>query len=92
MTHVVDEASLIAVATLRKRSLNLHSCAGGSLLGLGCCDAGCVDCHYGNDGVHGDEGDGNDGWGVLGWYSKGSAEPKDDFIKRKFRQMADLYI
>lgn len=87
MTHAVDEAPLIAVVTLRRRSLNLHSYAGGSLLGPGYCDAGCVDCHCGSGGVHGDEGDGNDGWGILGRHSKGSAKPVDDFIKKKVKQL-----
>lgn len=77
MTHVVP---LIDVVMLRRRSLNLHSCAGGSPLVPGCCGAGCVDCHYGNGDVHGDEDDGNGGWGALGWHSRGSATPDDNFI------------
>ncbi len=81
--------SLIDVATPR-RSLNLHSCAGGSPLAPGCCSAGCVDCHYGNGGVHGGGGDGSDGWGVLCWCSKESATPEDDFIEQIFRQRAGL--
>lgn len=66
MTHVVDEASVIPVVMLRKRSLNLHSYAGESPLGCGCRGAGCADCRYGNGGVHGDEGDGFDSWDILG--------------------------
>lgn len=87
MTHAVDEVSLIDV--VRMRNLNLHSCASGSPLVPNCCAAGCVDCHCGNGGVHGDEGDGNDGWGILGWCSKGSATPEDEFTKQKFKKRAD---
>lgn len=77
MTHAV---SLIDEVMLRTRSLNLHSCAGGSPLAPDCCGAGCVDCHYESGGVHGDEGDGCDGWSILGCCSKGSATPEDQFI------------
>lgn len=92
MTHAVDKASPTDVVTPRT-SLNLHSCAGGSPLAPGHCSAGCVDCHYGNGGVHGDEGDDEfDGWGVLDQRSKGSATPEDNFIKQRFRQTLDSLI
>lgn len=88
MTHVVDEASVID-AVMQRRSLNLHSSAGGSPLAPDCLGACCVDCHYGSGDGHGDEVDGSDSWGVLGWCSKGSGTPEDDFTKQKFRQRAD---
>ncbi|KAG7237698.1 hypothetical protein INR49_032144 [Caranx melampygus] len=67
MTHVVDKVSPNDVVMLWRRSLNPRSCAGESPLVLGCCSAGCVDCHYGNGGVHDDEeDDGCAGWAVLG--------------------------
>ena len=78
MTHAVDEVSRVDIVTQWTRSLNLHSCAGGFPLAPDCRDAGCVDCHYGNGGVHGDEGDVSDDWGVLLWCSKGSATPGDE--------------
>ncbi|TNN72943.1 hypothetical protein EYF80_016872 [Liparis tanakae] len=52
MTHAV---SLIDEVMPRTRSLDLHSCAGGSPLAPDCCGAGCVDCHYESGGVHGHE-------------------------------------
>lgn len=82
MTHVVDEVSLIDVVTQRTRSLNLHSCAGGSPLAPDRLGAGCVDCHYGNGGVRGDEGDGSDGLGVLGWWSRESETPGEKLRKK----------
>lgn len=88
MTHVVDEVSPIGVATQR-RSSSLHNCADGSPLVPDCRGSGCVDCRCGNGGVHGDEVDEWDGWGVLGWCSMGSATPEDDFIEQKFKQGAD---
>lgn len=85
MTHAEDVALLNDVAVLRRRSLNLHSCAGGSPLPPGCCSAGYVDCHYGNGGVHDDKGDESDGWGVPCQCSRGFAKPVADFIKQKCR-------
>lgn len=81
MTHVVHEVSLIDAVTLRRRSLNLHSCAGGSLQAPGCCSVGCDDCHCGNGDVRVDEDDGNDGWLVRGLCSKAFATPEDIFMK-----------
>lgn len=54
-----------------------------------CHGAGCVDCRYGNGGVHGGEVDGSDGWAVLDCCSKGSAAPEDDVFVQKYRQVAD---
>lgn len=85
MTHAEDGVSPVDIVTQSKRSLNLHSCAGGSPPAPNCHGAGCVDCHYGNGGVHGDEGYESDGWGVLGWCSKGSATPEDEEVKTKSR-------
>lgn len=63
----------VGVLTPRRRSLNHHSCAGGSPLVLGCCDACCADCRYGNGGDRGGEIGGSD----LGWYSERSAKSAD---------------
>lgn len=53
---------------------------------LGCCSAGCVDCHYGNGGVHDDEeDDGRAGWTGLGQSSMESA-PENNSIKQTSRQ------
>ena len=74
-----------------RRSLDLHSCAGGSPQAPSCCGVECVDCHCGNGGARGDgEGDGNDGWGVLGWCSKGSVTPENDDIMPLLR--AELVV
>lgn len=87
---MADKVSPVDEVTLR-RSLNLHSCAGGSPLVPGCRSAGCVDCHYGNGGVHADEEDGErDGWGVLGRCSRVSAAPARDFIKQRLRQTLEM--
>lgn len=80
MTHVEDGVSPFDIVMQTKMSLGLHSCAGGFLLAPNCHGAGCADCHCGNGGVHGDGGYWSDGWGVLGWSSKGSATPEDDVI------------
>lgn len=83
MTHGADMVLLNDVVVLRRRSLNLHSCAGGSRLAPGRCSTGYVDCHYGNGGVRDDEGDESDGWGDLGQYSRWFATPVEDFNKQK---------
>lgn len=90
MTHVEDRVSPFDIVTRRKRSLGLHSCAGGSPPAPSCHGAGCADCHCGNGGAHGDGSYWSDGWGVLGWRSKGSATPEVDVITETLsqRQMA----
>lgn len=49
--------------------------------GPGCYDAGCAGCRYGNGGVHGDEGDGDESWGVLGWCPRCYATSENNFIR-----------
>lgn len=82
MTHAVDEVSPNVAVMPSTRSLNRHSCAGGSPPAPDCCGAGCVDCHCGNGGVHANEGDGCDGWGIFGCRSKGSATPGEEFFTK----------
>lgn len=90
MTHVVDKVSPTDVVMPWRRSLNPRSCAGGSPLVLGCCSAGCVDCHYGNGGVHDDEeDDGCAGWVVLGQSSMESSTPENNCIKQTSGQMLE---
>lgn len=79
MTHAADVVLINDVMVLRRRNLNLHSCAGGSRLAPGRCSTGYVDCHYGNGGVRDDEGDESDGWDVLGLCPKSFATPVEDF-------------
>lgn len=76
MTHL--EGSPIAVVMQRRRSLNLHSCAGASPPAANCHRDGYVDCHFVNGAVCGDEGGGSNSWDVLGWHSRGSATPEGD--------------
>lgn len=91
MTHVADVALLNDVVVLRRRSLNLHSCAGGSHPAPGCCSTGYVDCHYGNGGVRDDEGDVSDCWGDLGQSSRSFATPVEDFNKQRCIKARDSW-
>lgn len=75
--------SLTDVATLQRRSSDRRSCAGGSLLAPGCCDADCVGCRCESGGARGDGCVVGGGRCVLGWCSKGSATPGDERTKLK---------
>lgn len=76
MTHV--EVSATGEVMQRKRNLNRHSCASASPPVPSCHGDGCGDCHCGNGGVHGADGDRVGCWGVLEWRSTGLAIPDND--------------